>query len=141
MKNKHLTLEDRKVIQEGIEQGLSKTAIAKSLSKDPSTVSKEIMRYRTRKTRKLFNRSIPCVHLKTCEEKTQTAAPLTAVITNNGAVYAETVLLAHVITVPRSTPVFWIITSTMQQKHTKYTSIIFLIPDRALIFHILKPER
>lgn len=69
MKNKHLTLEDRKVIQEGIEQGLSKTAIAKSLSKDPSTISKEIMRHRTRKTRKLFNRSIPCVHLKTCEKK------------------------------------------------------------------------
>ncbi len=42
MKAKHLTLEDRKAIQEGIEKRLSKTAIAKSIFKDPTTVAKEI---------------------------------------------------------------------------------------------------
>ena len=43
MKAKHLTLEDRKAIQDGIENRLSKTAIARSISKDPTTISKEIM--------------------------------------------------------------------------------------------------
>ena len=35
MRAKHLTLEERKIIQEGIEKRLSKTAIARSLHKDP----------------------------------------------------------------------------------------------------------
>lgn len=42
MKAKHLTLDERKTIQEGIENRLSKTAIARSICKDPSTIAKEI---------------------------------------------------------------------------------------------------
>ena len=42
MKGAHLTLEDRKVIQTGLEQGLSKAEIARQLGKSPSTISKEI---------------------------------------------------------------------------------------------------
>ena len=41
MKNSHLTLEDRKKIQEGLEKGLSRTEIAKNINKDISTVSKK----------------------------------------------------------------------------------------------------
>ena len=43
MKNTHLTLEDRKKIQEGLEKGLSRTEIAKNINKDISTVAKEII--------------------------------------------------------------------------------------------------
>ena len=42
MKSKHLTLDQRKAIQDGIENRLSKTAIARLIGKDPSTVAKEI---------------------------------------------------------------------------------------------------
>ena len=42
MKNTHLSLDDRKKIQEGLEKELSRTEIAKSISKDISTVAKEI---------------------------------------------------------------------------------------------------
>ena len=43
--NSHLTLEQRKTIQNGIETGLSKVEIAKMLSKDPSTIGKEIKKH------------------------------------------------------------------------------------------------
>lgn len=52
MKMKHLTLEDRKQIQSGIEEALSKTAIARTIDKDPSTVAKNIIRHRTIKPHK-----------------------------------------------------------------------------------------
>lgn len=57
MKAKHLTLEDRKAIQDGIENRLSKTAIARSISKDPTTISKEIKKHRNLKPRNRFNSS------------------------------------------------------------------------------------
>lgn len=66
MKMKHLTLDDRKFIQAGIEDGLSKTAIARSIGKDPTTVSKEIIRHRTLKPRNPFNRSVLCSNFRTC---------------------------------------------------------------------------
>ena len=42
MKYNHLTLDERKKIQEGIEKELSRAEIAKSISKDATTVGKEI---------------------------------------------------------------------------------------------------
>ena len=42
IKNSHLTLDDRKKIQEGLEKELSRTEIAKTINKDISTVVKEI---------------------------------------------------------------------------------------------------
>lgn len=68
MKAKHLTLDDRKSIQDGIEQRLSKTAIARSIGKDPSTVSKEILKRRTLKPRNRFNSLVICSNFKTCSK-------------------------------------------------------------------------
>lgn len=68
MKAKHLTLDDRKAIQEGIERRLSKTAIAKSISKDPTTVAKEIKLHRTVKQRNRFNSPVMCAKLKECKK-------------------------------------------------------------------------
>lgn len=66
MKAKHLSLDDRKTIQDGIEKRLSKTAIARSISKDPTTVAKEIKKHRTLKPRNRFNSSVICSNFKHC---------------------------------------------------------------------------
>ena len=46
-KNSHLTLEDRRIIQKGIENGSSKHSIADTLGKDNSTIGKEIKNHRS----------------------------------------------------------------------------------------------
>lgn len=42
-KNKHLTLDDRRVILSGIKNNSSKKAIADTIGKDPTTVAKEMV--------------------------------------------------------------------------------------------------
>ena len=64
MKSKHLTLNQRKAIQDGIENRLSKTAIARLIGKDPSTVAKEIKAHRKLKPRNRFNSPIICANFK-----------------------------------------------------------------------------
>ena len=44
--NTHLTLDERKIIQTGIENRSTKAAIAKTLAKDESTIAKEIKKHR-----------------------------------------------------------------------------------------------
>lgn len=66
MKNSHLSLEDRRKIQEGIENELTKTQIAKNIGKDPTTVSKEIKNRRKLKPRNPFNNPITCTKFKQC---------------------------------------------------------------------------
>lgn len=68
MRAKHLTLEERKIIQEGIEKRLSKTAIARSLHKDPTTIAKEIKKHRTLKPRNRFNSPVICSNFKQCSK-------------------------------------------------------------------------
>ena len=46
MKGVHLTLDDRKEIQAGLEESLSKAEIARRIGKSPSTISKEIKLHR-----------------------------------------------------------------------------------------------
>ena len=46
---KHLLLEDRNFIEQALNQGMSFKEIAKFLSKDPTTISKEIKKHRSRK--------------------------------------------------------------------------------------------
>ena len=45
-KGKHLTLEERRIILKGIENGSDKASIAQTIGKDKSTVSKEIKKHR-----------------------------------------------------------------------------------------------
>ena len=68
MKKLHLTLEQREQIQIGLEKGLSKKEIAKSIGKDPSTVGKEIKNRRKLKPRNTFNHESICKHLKECKK-------------------------------------------------------------------------
>lgn len=67
--NGHLTLEERRIIRTGIENGSTKTAIANTIGKDNSTVGKEIKNHRYLK--KKCSASVECgttrcVYKKAC---------------------------------------------------------------------------
>ena len=64
---KHMTLSDRIIIEQGLNQQMTFKSIAASIEKDPSSISKEIRRYL------LWSGEDPvpykgndCVHYKTC---------------------------------------------------------------------------
>ena len=64
--NKHLTLDERKIIQIGIEHRSNKVDIARTIGKDPTTIAKEIKKHRTFKPRNQFNYQSICIHRKEC---------------------------------------------------------------------------
>lgn len=64
--NKHLSLNDRKIIQQGIENRCNKVDIARTLGKDPTTIAKEIRAHREFKPRNTFNYPIVCINIKKC---------------------------------------------------------------------------
>lgn len=65
----HLTLEERKIIQAGIESAATKADIARTIGKDATTVAKEIRKHRRLKPRNTFNRPVMCAKLRTCKNK------------------------------------------------------------------------
>lgn len=62
----HLSLDERLIIQTGIEHRSPKSHIADSIGKDPTTVAKEIQKHRTLRPRNTFNNANICIHLKEC---------------------------------------------------------------------------
>lgn len=62
--NKHLSLNDRKIIEQGIENRCNKVDIARTLGKDPTTIAKEIRLHREFKPRNTFNYPIFVLILK-----------------------------------------------------------------------------
>lgn len=66
-KGKHLTIEDRLVIEYGLDQNYTLKEIAQRVKKDPTTISKEIKRNRFLKVSKLKQNDLqPCQHRKGC---------------------------------------------------------------------------
>lgn len=65
---KHLTLSDRIIIEQELNKGMTFTAIAALLGKDPSTISKEIRKHRTEKKHKDPNRKPKCIYTRSCNE-------------------------------------------------------------------------
>lgn len=63
-KNKHLTCQERIIIETGIRNGSSKSAIANILGKDKSTIGKEISLHRSLK--KKCNMPLECTNYKKC---------------------------------------------------------------------------
>jgi len=63
-KNGHLTLEERKIIETGIYNGSTKTAISKTLGKDNSTIGKEIKNHR--KLTYKYNLPLECSNYQHC---------------------------------------------------------------------------
>ena len=66
-KNSHLTLEDRRIIQKGIENGSSKQSIADTLGKDNSTIGKEIKNHRSLAYSSAY--PIDCVLFPKCKNR------------------------------------------------------------------------
>ena len=65
----HLTLEERKIIQAGIENSATKADIARTIGKDATTVAKEIRNHRVFKPRNTFNNPLVCGNRKSCPTK------------------------------------------------------------------------
>jgi IS30 family transposase len=65
----HLTLEERKIIQAGIENGATKADIARTIGKDATTIAKEIRKHRKLKPRNTFNRPILCAKRNSCRNR------------------------------------------------------------------------
>ena len=65
--NKHLSLENRILIEEGITKRNRKFEIANTINKSPSTVAKEIKRNRKLKPRNAFNNPYNCIYYNTCK--------------------------------------------------------------------------
>lgn len=63
-KNSHLTLQERIIIETGIQNGSTKTAIALTVGKDKSTIGKEIMAHRHLVHKCSYNPS--CANMKKC---------------------------------------------------------------------------
>ena len=63
---KHLTLSERIIIEQGINEGLTFTAIALKIDKDPSTISKEVRKHRTLKHHRVNYLPPRCKLEKTC---------------------------------------------------------------------------
>jgi len=64
--NKHLSLDERKIIQKGIENRCNKVDIARTIGKDPTTVAKEIRKHREFKPRNVRLYPNICIHRKEC---------------------------------------------------------------------------
>lgn len=64
--NSHLTLDERKIIQTGIENRSTKVSIANTIGKDPTTVAKEIKKHRILHPRNSANYPNVCIHRKEC---------------------------------------------------------------------------
>ena len=67
---KHLTLEDRNYIEQALNQNMTFKEIGKFLSKDPTTIAKEIKKHRIRKEPSTFNGAINvCIHRFSCRRR------------------------------------------------------------------------
>ena len=64
---KHLSLEDRKIIEENINKGLRKFETAKELNKSQSTIGKEIKNNRKRRYSQTEDSPWKCKHYKDCK--------------------------------------------------------------------------
>lgn len=68
-KGKHLRIEDRLIIEYGLDQNYTLKEIAERVGKDPTTISKEIKRNRFLKVSKKKENDIqPCQHRRSCSK-------------------------------------------------------------------------
>jgi IS30 family transposase len=65
----HLTLDERKIIQVGIENDSTKADIARTIGKDATTVAKEIRGHRKLKPRNTYDRPVLCGKMPGCPRK------------------------------------------------------------------------
>ncbi|GAB6106721.1 IS30 family transposase [Fusibacter bizertensis] len=68
-KGKHLTTEDRNIIEEALNENSTLKSIAERLYKDPTTISKEVKRNRISSTQSKSNLLASCSNRKACTQK------------------------------------------------------------------------
>jgi IS30 family transposase len=66
----HLTLDERKIIQAGIENNATKADISRTIGKDATTVAKEIRKHRAAKPRSAAYVAPECMDKATCPNRT-----------------------------------------------------------------------
>ena len=67
---KHMTMENRVLIEKGLDSGLSLRSIATQLDKDPTTISKEIKKHRSLQEHNRFNEpKNKCLYAASCKKK------------------------------------------------------------------------
>jgi IS30 family transposase len=66
---RHLTPEERKIIETGITNGATKADISRTIAKDATTVAKEIRVHRKLKARNTYGRPVLCKFQKECPQK------------------------------------------------------------------------
>lgn len=67
---KHMTQESRVVIEKGLDSGNSLASIARSISKDPTTVAKEIKKHRIFQQHNTFNeKPFRCANAQSCHRR------------------------------------------------------------------------
>lgn len=66
---KHLSLDERNIIELGLNENLSLKDIAFKISKDPTTISKEIKKHRIKKEANTFNDNNKCSKKSSCFKK------------------------------------------------------------------------
>jgi len=65
----HLTLDDRILIEKGLDQGLSFKEISRSTGKDPTSISKEVRRHRIEKPGNTYGAHNTCERRGTCNQR------------------------------------------------------------------------
>ena len=65
----HLTLDDRIVVEKGLDQCLNLKELGQSIGKDPTSVSKEVRRHRIEKPRNISVSHNNCEHRATCNQR------------------------------------------------------------------------
>lgn len=66
LNNKHLTLDERNIIEQGLNQNWKLNQIAKAINKDERTISKEIRKHMIKKQKSTYNGSNICKHINNC---------------------------------------------------------------------------
>ena len=92
-KNLHLTDDERKIIQRGIENNSSKKSIADTLGKDKSTIGKEIKNHRTLSYKSKY--PVECVDTGKCPNKYSHHCSMDCPAFKPFSVKDVTALLAH----------------------------------------------
>lgn len=67
LNNKHLTLDERNIIEQGLNQNWKLNEIAKHINKDERTISKEIRKHMILKSKSTYNGFNICKHINNCK--------------------------------------------------------------------------
>lgn len=128
-KHLHITLDERKIIETGIFNGSTRTAIARTIGKDKSTVAERSISIATSLTSSLFLWNAPT----TAIAGSAAIAGLPALLSSPSPVAEGIILPVPAMAAPRSVPVVSIISAMMLPLPTHSTDRPFLPRAKASI--------